>query len=966
MGGVAETGARDVAQSCVDENRLLEFADGGLSGGERAQLRDHLLRCTECRQAFAATRDVEHAARPEQLGRYVILDCLGAGANGVVYLARDPELDRRVALKLSRADGWTPPLARRRFVREAQMLARVNHPNVVTVYDAGLLGDAIFIAMEYVAGESLQRWRQRATPTRAQIIEAFRQAARGLAAAHDAGIVHRDFKPANVLVGSDGRVRVADFGLARNAADDADAPAGEPPDIEERSTDLLSRSGMFIGTPAYMAPEQRRGEAAQASSDQYAFCVALAEALTGTRANPPDIAGCPGWLQPVLRRGLQQAPEARYPSMRALLAAMDAIPRRRRRIAVTATIAAIGVALGAALMWPRRDAGVCSGVDRYTQERWPLTRAAIVATFAGAGALMPLVEALDSYTEAWSRMRRETCEATRVHRSQSERIMDLRMRCLDRRLSELRQLTGVLLATTKARAVDHAVAAAHRLIGVQACADTRALTEAVPPPNDPALRETVTQLGSELDRALALAHIGDYTASLRTTRTVIARAEAAGYAPLRGVAYIALGLAHERLGQLAAAETAFRMAISAGSAARDDLVVAQAWVWLMEVVGADRSRYRELAPMADAARAATVRSGNQPREQARLLGVLAGTARAAGRYDEALAHSRRHLEIAETTTGSPFVLVEALHGLATSLSRLGRHAEAQRHAERALRLAVKQVGAQHPTVAPLLVVLGNSHYHRNEIAKAETHYRRALEIWNRAIGEETAMLGSIHAGIGDCRAAAGDFAAATRSLNRALAIWRKVYGPEHTQLAVAYNSLAVMKLRQHRHREGIALLRSALQLWRKHLDPHDPTIVGLLINLGLAHGNVADHRESERYCRQALAALQAKQRSSPSHLAPTLNCIGNAMERTGRGRRARTYLERALRLDPRHPLLRAEIEFGLARALMAPPADRGRAQRLAHRALAAFRAGGDQTADSALDVKTWLAKHGLATPTRRK
>ncbi|MEO1367660.1 MAG: protein kinase, partial [Acidobacteriota bacterium] len=228
--------------------------------------------------------------RGESVGRLLVLDLLGRGGMGEVYGAYDPDLDRLVAVKLLQPRGGDRGGAgRRRLMREAQALARLNHPNVITAYDVGAVGDRVFLSMEYVEGETLHAWLGR-SPSRREIVAAFVRAGRGLAAAHAAGLVHRDFKPGNVMVAKDGRVLVLDFGLAR-ARDDAAAPVGEGPvvDVGAWSPGSPPPSGVFEhpltaagaapGTPAYMAPEQARGEVATAASDQFSFCVALYRAL---------------------------------------------------------------------------------------------------------------------------------------------------------------------------------------------------------------------------------------------------------------------------------------------------------------------------------------------------------------------------------------------------------------------------------------------------------------------------------------------------------------------------------------------------------------------------------------------------------------------------------------------------------------------------------------------------------------
>jgi hypothetical protein len=281
---------------------------------------------------------------------------------GVVLEAHDPELDRKVAIKLLRPELGTGPegLERSaRLQREAQAMARLSHPNVVAVYEVGRIEDQVFIAMELVLGSTLRAWMRAPRPWRA-VVAMFVAAGRGLAAAHAAGMVHRDFKPDNVLVGHDGRARVTDFGLVTGERRQVDTPASSLMSMS------LTGEGETLGTPTYMSPEHWDGERIDARSDQFSFCVSLWEAVYGRRpfvgegvagvraavregrvAPPPDGASVPRWLERALRRGLARAPADRWPSMTALLDALEARLALRRR---APWLALGGVAVVAAIV----------------------------------------------------------------------------------------------------------------------------------------------------------------------------------------------------------------------------------------------------------------------------------------------------------------------------------------------------------------------------------------------------------------------------------------------------------------------------------------------------------------------------------------------------------------------------------------------------------------------------------------
>ena len=330
-------------------------------------------------------------ARGRTIGRYVVLERLGVGAMGVVYSAYDPELARQVALKILRPRSVAnqgAAAARVRLLREAQSLAQLSHPNVVSIYDVGSGEDEVFLAMELVQGENLRVWARRKTGWR-EVVRVFVQAGRGLAAAHRLGLVHRDFKPENVLVAEDGRVCVTDFGLARPDPS-VDVPATSGSEAVSSGSGVLGVTltveGDAIGTPAYMAPEQHGGGEADARSDQYSFCVSLYEAVYGRRpfsgdsekliaeakaAKEPELpphrlddrlSPVPGWLRRVLKRGMARAARHRFASMDDLLAELERGAAGRPWVGLTMGALAIGaLAVGVAVQQrPAESSNPCA------------------------------------------------------------------------------------------------------------------------------------------------------------------------------------------------------------------------------------------------------------------------------------------------------------------------------------------------------------------------------------------------------------------------------------------------------------------------------------------------------------------------------------------------------------------------------------------------------------------------------
>jgi predicted Ser/Thr protein kinase len=400
---VAPLGSDD---ACLDDNAASEFVSGALAASALTRVEMHLASCRDCRalvaaltgdeaDSNAATRkheklaereDSQLAKRPvlsvgDRVGRYLVLSSIGAGGMGVVFAAYDPQLDRKVALKLLRANlGANAKEARTRLKREAQAIAQLNHPNVVAVYDVGTTdaGD-VYIAMEFVEGDTLTTWLRRWPRTWREILEVFQQAASGLMAAHSVGLLHRDFKPDNVLVGADGRVRVTDFGLARSVfLDDSargaiaqtDARTSQPTPAAGSPLGVdLTATGTVLGTPRYMPPEQLTGPSIDARADQFSFCVALYEALYGTHPlpgatsvsmlehgeralPPPEGAKVPASIARAVMRGLEKDRNKRFPTLAALMQELRPPPQRSpvRFIGIAAVGALLVTAAAAAVM----------------------------------------------------------------------------------------------------------------------------------------------------------------------------------------------------------------------------------------------------------------------------------------------------------------------------------------------------------------------------------------------------------------------------------------------------------------------------------------------------------------------------------------------------------------------------------------------------------------------------------------
>jgi tetratricopeptide (TPR) repeat protein len=822
-----------VSEPCLSENTLVELLDGTIVSAELAGARRHLQDCAGCREVLTEMTLLYESGHPlveavagvlkrgATVGRYQIGWLVGAGAMGTVYAAHDPDLDRCIALKLVRRLGpaTTAEQARARLLREAKAMALLHHPNVVAVHDVGTFGDQVFLAMELVKGQTLSQWLAETQRPWRQILAVFLQAGRGLAAAHAAGLVHRDFKPDNVLVDGAGQARVTDFGLARlqevPGAPEPGAIQAAPPvvdvahaptlemlaRVQSRLTELLTHTGALVGTPAYMAPEQLAGRAADPRSDQFSFCVALYEALCGTRPflardseglraaiaaqrlTRPTATTAPPWLLGVLARGLREDPGARWPSMDALLQALADDPQRRRRrwllaAAAGVTLLAAGLGVRQLILRPRM---LCRGAERELAGVFgPEQRRALAAVFAGSERSRPYwaatERALDARLGAWVAAREQACEATRVRGVQSEALLDLRMRCLDDRLRESHKLVEVLQSTEPEHLLDGPQAVSH-LPSLAQCSELAALQAEVKPPSDPAARVRLDGVRAKLAEARALRWV-DPKRGLPIARETVAAAQKEAYAPLLAEALFVRASHEEDIRDVNAAFASYKEALVAAERGHHDRALAESALGLALLEAQIFRRSREAQLWTEMAGAAIDRLGGSDELEIMRLDRLATALRYQKRAREAVEPAQRALALAERTWGPDDLRLASRLTNAAIVDMEVDLPRAEREFARALAATEKVCGPNHPEVGTMLMDMAVLATKRGHWEEAERLTRRALTLIETAYGEN-AQVAYLLRNLGGDIYFQGRKAEALPYLQRAIAIQDRVLGPDN-------------------------------------------------------------------------------------------------------------------------------------------------------------------------------------------
>lgn len=924
--------------------------------------------------SLAQARDSQPAplllpALPQTIDRFILLERLGEGGMGVVFAAYDPKLDRKVALKLihevRREDGER----RQRMEREAQAMAKLSHPNVVTVYEVGDFETRLYLVMEFVKGSDLRGWlTQRAgTVGWRVILETFIQAGNGLAAAHKAGLVHRDFKPDNVFVGEDGRVRVGDFGLARqDLAADAEmtqmrerACAGAGPALFAQE---LTVTGVALGTPAYMAPEQFTGDPTDTRTDQFSFCAALWEALYGTRpfagatlaelvdnviegrkTPPPPGREVPPWVRKVLDRGLAVTAESRYPSMEALLEALRADPTLRRRVlaAVACITLATGGWLGVEAYNQARQGEACVAEGASISDVWnddvrSKLRAGLLAT--GVSYAETTAQKVLSYFDAqagtWQAARTEACLDAHVRGRWSDDLLDRATWCLDERRIDFESMIAEL-TTTDEESIQYAVAAAAAMSQVEPCRDARRLAMLPPLPSERGAMHSIT---SKMASVSALAAGHKYEEAEAGAAEAVAAAEAFEWAPLVAAARLQHGDVLERVGKYPEAKVVLEEAYFQAAAVGALETAADAAVLLGYTTGGGEGLREEGLRWSRHAELIFTQLGEADDRLRRAIAynVLATIHSMSGSYEKAKVLHEQALAILEKALGPNHPTVTStLLCIARLDNSMGRFTAAAEITERAVATQEAAFGDDHPEVAEALIHLANAQGSLGAYAKARAASQRALSIQQQTLAPDHPYVAISYNNLGAVTYQLGEYAEAIALHEHGLDIRERTLGPEHLHVANSLNNLAAVHRAMAHDEVAKTFHERALVIGRKTAADH-LEVAKAISGIALYHAEIEEFARANELMKQALEMLAQKLGAEHPRVGEAHFRLGEVLVSTGDYADAKIHMERALAireetLGPEHPDIATSLSglAGIPGAM--DPAD---AQAMRARALA--------------------------------
>ena len=699
-----------------------------------------------------------------RIGAFELERPLDAGGMGLVYTAHDTRLDRKVAIKGVRdSRGRSDQL-----LQEARTMAQLSHPNIVAVYEVIDAHDQVFLAMELVVGQSVRQWLDAAPRGWKAIVDVFAAAGAGLAAAHAAGIVHGDIKPANLLYGDDGRVRVTDFGLSsgRGEPGEATVPGRGP-----------------RGTPAYMAPEQRLGRPVDALGDQYSFCVSLHEALFGAlpAAPPARQLRIPRALRRLLLRGMATEPEARFPSMQALLRALRATRSNRDRwIAAAVLVAAVVAAVAFGTAEHRVQARMCAAsapqlVNPWTAElRYMVHQSFLATELPYAPQIVQRVEGgLDAWARAFEQAREDLCDTGWLRKPPPPEEFAARLQCLQDTAEQAAAVVHVLRDTVDATTVQNAINAIAELAPAARCSQPRPTARA----SIAVLSPARTQLGPDLARIHALLVAGKGRSTLPMSQELVRKAEATGDPNTLATALVSLGSSQLHSADHKAATASLLRALRLAESIPNDMLRTMAWVNLVE------NEYRQ------------------------------------GHYEQVVFLQHAALGAAERL-GDVFMMTELQLLVGGAQSQLGRLEEAQVLFEQAVTARRKIYGVKDSRVASALTAVGNAFAMQGDLARGIPAHVEAAQIAEAALGPSHPNVGTMYGNLGSDYLYGGEPARAVRELTHALQILDVGPGTRNSSTLMVLTDLGLAQLEAGQPEAALTTFERACALWAQASPKH--------------------------------------------------------------------------------------------------------------------------------------------------
>ncbi|MBL4686585.1 MAG: protein kinase [Nannocystaceae bacterium] len=915
----------------------------------------------------------------QRIGRYQLKTRIGAGGMGTVYLAVDPKLQRDVAIKLIRPERAGSEQARTRFVREARAMARIVHPNVVQVYDSGISEGRPFVVMELVRGTTLGGWLSAAPRSNDEILRNVLAAGQGLIAAHEAGLIHRDFKPANVLIGDDGRVRVSDFGLARALQESANGGSEDFEVTQPEQIPTLTCTGAALGSPVYMAPEQHHSdpnEAIDERTDQFAFAVTLFEALVGQRPfeatsamgllsekldGPPVVPTQTRWLRrhgPHLRRAMHPDRDQRFRSMRALLGALHS--RRSLRGPVAAAVLTGGVGLLVFALVPEAERPCEVGRERM-HALWGLHERGAVETALtdsgrehGSTTATKVLEQLDTRTVAWANAYAEACEGP-------NETLDVRMKCLEGQRERLSKTITTLKAGDPTT-VDQAIAIASAGSMPARCLHNDEPADDTPPE----LRELAAEIRAEVRAAKRREHLGHGEQADTMSAAALQRARDLDYAPLLSFALTTRASALQSVGKNDAAVEFLDEAVTVAEAADRWKLVAAAHVEAVYLEGYVRGNGPRALRLARQAEAALARAGGDHQLEASLLNNLGATYHRMGDIEAACSAMAAALDIRQNNPGAysteishQLAIVAAQQNVGACMLTGTNVSDALPFLESALETGVSVYGANNPELATMHQALSSAYESAGRYAEALEHIDKSIAFLDQKPNVPPAERAGAVAYRGYALSAAGRMDEAVQALLEAADLMEAARGPEDAT-PWAYRANAAEALVELGELDRASKLAETSLRRVLALSEAGQIALGIVQKtagrVALAKGDPG--KALEHY----LAALANNElRTGKEDLANVGLHIDIARAHRAIGSTAAMLaaLERAVELaaiEPHHePIHSGEAYFELAKAVADDDADRAR--ELAEQAIDIYRRFGEMP-DRLEEARTWLAMLG--------